>query len=113
MQILPNSASSAAQILMQSAFSCALMGEPVSGELQTIHSPLSNIAGKRTQIASLYMAKAAKPCTTRNEDGQGKGKSAGKIGVRPLFPCDKFCDGLDAHQGKLGSDPDFPRRLWS
>jgi hypothetical protein len=75
MQILPNSASSAAQILMQSAFSCALMGESVPGVLQTIHSPLSNIAGKRIQIASLYMATAAKPCTTGSENGQGKGNS--------------------------------------
>src|SRR5262245_22586138 len=57
MQILPNSASSAAHILMQSAFSSALIGEePVSGVLHTIHTPLSSIDGKRIQIASLYMA---------------------------------------------------------
>src|SRR5437016_243765 len=74
MQILPNAASSAAQILMQSAFSCALIGElPVSGVLHTIHRPLSSIDGKRIQIAILYMAKAAKPCTTASEQGQGKG----------------------------------------
>src|SRR5205809_2553857 len=79
-QILPNSASSAAQILTQSAFSCALMGEsPVFGVLHTIQRPLSSIDGKRIQIASLYMADGVKPCTTGREQRQGKGNSGSGI----------------------------------
>jgi hypothetical protein len=55
MQILPSSASSAAQILMQSASSSfdGACESTAPGGLQTIHSPLSSIAGSRIQIESL------------------------------------------------------------
>src|SRR6185436_16308891 len=91
MQIFPNSASSAAQILMQSAFSCALIGDSlVSGVLHTIHTPLSSIEGKRTQIASLYICLSAKPCTTESRLGQGN-ENRGLTGQTPFSYSKKGC----------------------
>lgn len=76
-QILPNWASSVAQILMQSADSSECASESVSaGGLHTIHSPLNNIVGTNSQIARLrsisrdVTCETVKACTLRNQPSQ-------------------------------------------